>query len=213
MQPLICRDALQTEATFPFNVRATSASAWSLQEDKLYQLKIRHKYIDGTRKHYPSEGEPACNQTGGLTLRWQTCSITGENGLRKLTPGAESTAAPILVISGTKVAPKRENFKFVVGFTVEQDVALNVAFPSGIGYIYKVNIRWPSSDAACLQRLELQTPYQKLRLIRDFTESARMSKDGMNRLVYFDSPCEPLPVTRKDYNSSCLEKYEWAFDN
>ena len=39
----ICRDVLQTEVISPFNVRATSASAWSLQEDKLYQLKIRHK--------------------------------------------------------------------------------------------------------------------------------------------------------------------------
>ncbi|CAG5106007.1 Oidioi.mRNA.OKI2018_I69.chr1.g2639.t1.cds [Oikopleura dioica] len=89
----------------------------------------------------------------------------------------------------------------------------SVAFPSGISYIYKVNIRWPSSDAACLQRLELQTPYQKLKLIRDFTSSARVSSDGLNKLVYFDSPCEPLPVTRQDYNQTCLEKYEWAFDN
>ena len=39
----IYRDVLQTEVIFPFNVRAISANAWSLQEDKLYQLKIRHK--------------------------------------------------------------------------------------------------------------------------------------------------------------------------
>ena len=53
---------------------------------------------------------------------------------------------------------------------------------SGISSIYQISMEWNSDDAGCLQRLEVQSPHQKLRLLNDFTLEAEHSTIGSNYL-------------------------------
>jgi len=72
--------------------------------------------------------------------------------------------------------------------------------------MYKISLDWPSDDAGCLQRLEVQTPHQKLRLVNDFTPEAGYSSlaGGKYKVIYFDKPCSNLPRVRHDYDITCL---------
>ena len=161
--------------------------------------------------------------------------------------------------SSTQIYPTKDHFKTVVTFPLNQktdDVQQrSVTWPDGnryyqmfpiiwnrflgIAQIYQIAINWDSIDAACLQRLEIQTPHQRLRLIKDFTPEAKQStlgiflntiskysgwffksmmsmknrKGGANKVLYFDKPCTNLPLVRSDYNITCLESYEWNIDN
>ena len=60
----------------------------------------------------------------------------------------------------------------------DKSAQFNLESFSGIVQIYQIAINWDSVDAACLQRLEIQTPHQRLRLIKDFTPAAKQSTLG-----------------------------------
>ena len=77
------------------------------------------------------------------------------------------------------IHPKKEHFKTIVEIDLsERKTTLSqrsVTWPGGVAQMYQVSLDWPSDDAGCLQRLEVQSPHQKLRLINDFTPEADFS--------------------------------------
>ena len=106
----------------------------------------------------------------------------------------------MFIKSSTQIYPTKDHFKTVVSFPLNQktdDVQQrSVTWPDGewftviqhmmcdisnlgIAQIYQIAINWDSVDAACLQRLEIQTPHQRLRLIKDFTPEAKQSTLGI----------------------------------